>query len=181
MSCLLLRFDGSFGGGCGGCGAVLLKGNAPVWQGARFLPDCPTSAHAEFEGLILGLEAASDRAPGELTVEGDCRVVLSQAAGEARSRKLSKLNARAQAGIRRLPLKMRPAFANIPREDNAHADALARAAVDASQALHGAAVLLRPHQLEYPRQLVVSFLRRPSLLSCGPGVRHGRRVLRDFL
>ena len=137
-----LTFDGSFRGGCGGAGAVLhcAEGNVH-WQGARYLSNCASSAHAEFEGLIFGLSSAEEYSPVSLLVEGDCRVVIAQCSGRARARKLSKLNARAAATLERLPLQSLPAFGSISREDNFHADALSRAAVDATQALHGAAIL----------------------------------------
>lgn len=140
---MILRFDGSFRAGAGGAGAVLLSDASSVelWQGARFLESCSTSAHAEFEGLILGLEAARTFEPASLHVEGDCRVVLAQASGKARSRKLSKLNARANAAITQLLLSTAPTFDSIPREKNSQADALSRAAMDAVQALYAAAVI----------------------------------------
>ena len=57
---LTLRFDGSYTAGAGGAGAVLFSPETDkvVWQGARFLERCPSSAAAEYEGLILGLEAS---------------------------------------------------------------------------------------------------------------------------
>lgn len=145
LQALTLRFDGSYRGGCGGCGAVLLSQPAQrvVWQGAKFLSHCPGSAHAEYEGLVLGLEAAaaSGFTSFSLDIEGDCRVVLSQAAGRSRSRKLSKLHSRAKACLEQMPLNGRPSYGSIPRDENEHADALSRAAVDAAQALHSGAIL----------------------------------------
>ena len=138
---LTLRFDGSFRGGAGGAGAVLYGGGEACWQAARFLSACPSSSHAEFDALCLGVEAAAQFSPSALAIEGDCRVVLSQAAGDAKARKLSKLNSRAATAIEQLPLSARPTFELIGRKRNAHADALSRAAVDAARALHAAAVL----------------------------------------
>ena len=142
---LTLRFDGSFRGGCGGAGAVLLHSPSETvqWQGARFLSECPSSAAAEYEGLILGLEAAVQMDPGELHVEGDCRLVLSQAAGSARPRKMGKLHKRASDLLERLApeLIQRPKFSSIPRDTNAHADALSRVAVNGMQRLHRSAIL----------------------------------------
>ena len=75
-----LRFDGSFHGGSGGAGAVITSNSGTVqWHGASFLSGCATSAHAEFEGLILGLSAAEHLRPSaSLLIEGDCRVVVGQ-------------------------------------------------------------------------------------------------------
>ncbi len=57
---VLLRFDGSLAanGRAGGAGAGLSWQGAVIWEGARFAPALPTSAAAEYEGLILGLTAA---------------------------------------------------------------------------------------------------------------------------
>ena len=121
---------------------MLMHEKEVCWQGARFLPRCPSSAAAEFEGLILGLEAANSMPSFEkLRIEGDCRVVLSQISGRARSRKLSKLHGRAREVLTTLSLLQCPSFHSIPRDTNGHADSLSRAAIDAAQALHGAIVL----------------------------------------
>ena len=174
-----LRFDGSFHGGSGGAGAVITSNSGTVqWHGASFLSGCATSAHAEFEGLILGLSAAEHLRPSaSLLIEGDCRVVvgqpvsiphlspppsltylsppllthysvdrhpppqLAQISGKARARKLSKSKARAEEVMSRLSAKSQLTFGSIPREENEHADALSRAAIDAMQALYAASVL----------------------------------------
>mmetsp|Transcript_3787 Transcript_3787/g.9949 ORF Transcript_3787/g.9949 Transcript_3787/m.9949 type:complete len:344 (+) Transcript_3787:134-1165(+) len=141
---LLLRFDGSFRGGCGGAGAVLLapESGRVEWQGARFLPRCSSSAAAEYEGLLLGLAAAKQTHPGAaLHIEGDCHLVLCQLSGRANSRKLSKLHARAQKALEQLELPCPPTTELLPRDCNGHADALSRAAIEARQALEKGAIL----------------------------------------
>jgi ribonuclease HI len=144
---LILRFDGSYKGRCGGAGAVLLSPDSDrvFWEGARFLPRCASSAAAEYEGLILGLEAAAaQHTPSAvLDVQGDCRVVLSQADGSSRSRKLSKLHTRAEKVLHRLAAKTH--FTSIPRTLNAHADGLSRAAIDATRMLHYTAIMSTAH------------------------------------
>ncbi|EOD11767.1 hypothetical protein EMIHUDRAFT_120241 [Emiliania huxleyi CCMP1516] len=111
---LRLRFDGSFrAGGAGGAAAVLSKDGVVWWEGARFVPSCVTSSHAEFEGLILGLEAARALSPDALRVEGDCRVVIDQMSGKARARKLSEPAGRAREALARLPLGSAPSFGAI--------------------------------------------------------------------
>jgi ribonuclease HI len=156
MLMLTLRFDGSFRGGSGGAGAVLTVNNggssssssssgagAVVWQGARFLRDCPNSAAAEYEGLLLGLDAALRERPTDLRIEGDCRLVLTQAAGTARPRKQRKQHKLVAAKLESLAphLTTRPCFESISRDENAHADALSREAVAAMEALHSGAIL----------------------------------------
>ena len=142
---LLLRFDGSFRGGCGGAGAVILAndGKTPgtvLWEGGRFLPRCVSSAAAEYEGLLLGLAAAHHLQPSSLHVQGDCRVVLSQFDGRAKSRKLSKLHARAKERLARLRV---PSLTSelLPRADNGHADALSRAVIEGMVDLQAGAIL----------------------------------------
>lgn len=135
---LTLRFDGSLRGVCGGAGAILVHDQQVVWQGARFLPRCATSVAAEYEGLLLGMTAARELGATGLHTEGDCKVVLRQLSGSARARKLHRLCTQAEAIASSFGA---PAtFAHIPREENDHADALSRAAVDAMVALHCAAV-----------------------------------------
>lgn len=142
---LHIRFDGSFRGSCGGCGAVLFLDNVLLWEGARFLPRCPSSTAAEYEGLLLGLAAAAQHAlepsvRAALTVEGDCRVVLTQFEGRATPRKLSKLHARAQEHVALLaPRSLSTSL--VPREQNAHCDALSRAAMDAAVDLRTGSIL----------------------------------------
>ena len=106
----------------------------------RFLERCPSSAAAEYEGLILGLAAAEREDPLQsLHIVGDCRVVLSQLDGRARSRKLSKFQKRAQMIIDSLACS--PTVELRPRASNEHADALARAAVDAARSLNAGIIL----------------------------------------
>jgi ribonuclease HI len=142
---LLLRFDGSFSGSCGGAGAVLscAEGGAIRWEGARFLPRCSSSAIAEYEGLLLGLAAAARIGPAALQIEGDCRVVIGQVCGDAKPRKLGKYHRRARALIDTLEAQGggRARLALLPRASNGHADALSRVAVEAAQALHSGAIL----------------------------------------
>ena len=58
MLAITLRFDGSLRGRSGGAGAVLLHEGSIIWQGVRYLEKPATSAHAEYEGLLLGLRSA---------------------------------------------------------------------------------------------------------------------------
>lgn len=133
---LTLRFDGCMRGRAGGAGAVLLHEGRVVWQGARYLHKPPTSAHTEYEALILGLGWARRLGVRRVSAEGDCRLVVRQMEGVASVRKLSRLHSAALALAETMPLTM----THIPRSENAHADCLARAAVDAQEELIAAAV-----------------------------------------
>ena len=141
-SCLLapaeltLRFDGCLRGRAGGAGAVLLHEGRVVWQGARYLHKPPTSAHTEYEALILGLVWARRLHASRVSAEGDCRLVVRQMEGVASVRKLSRLHSAALELAETVPLTL----THIPRSENAHADCLARAAVDAQEGLTAAAV-----------------------------------------
>ena len=81
LGAVTLRFDGSLRGRSGGAGAVLLHEGAVVWQAARYLERPATSAHAEYEGLLLGLRGARALRARQVTAEGDCRLVLRQMEG----------------------------------------------------------------------------------------------------
>lgn len=133
---LTLRFDGCMRGRAGGAGAVLLHEGRVVWQGARYLHKPPTSAHTEYEALILGLSWARRLNASAVSAEGDCRLVVRQMEGVDRARKLSRLHRVALEVAEAVPLTM----THIPRSENAHADCLARAAVDAQAGLTAAAV-----------------------------------------
>ena len=87
LGAVTLRFDGSLRGRSGGAGAVLLHEGAVVWQAARYLERPATSAHAEYEGLLLGLRGARALRARQVTAEGDCRLVLRQMEGTASARK----------------------------------------------------------------------------------------------
>lgn len=134
----ILRFDGSLRGVCGGAGAILLHNERVIWQGARFLPRCASSAAAEYEGLLFGMTAAQKLGVTQLHTEGDCSIVLKQLSGSARARKLHHQCVRAMALASSFGL---PAtYAHIARAENGHADSLSRAAVDAMQALYCSAI-----------------------------------------
>ena len=131
MLAITLRFDGSLRGRSGGAGAVLLHEGSIIWQGVRYLEKPATSAHAEYEGLLLGLRSARALQAHSVAAEGDCRLVLRQMDGTASSRKLSRLHNAALALADTMPLTL----THIPREENAHADSLSRIAVDTQQQL----------------------------------------------
>ena len=134
-----LRFDGSLRGRSGGAGAVLLHEGMVVWQAARYLERPATSAHAEYEGLLLGLRGAHTLQVGRVLAEGDCRLVLRQMDGTASARKLSRLHGAAMALAAALPQPL--TLAHIPRAENGHADCLSRLAVDTQARLLSTAVL----------------------------------------
>jgi hypothetical protein len=82
-------------------------------------------------------------------------LVASRAVRQARPRKLRKLHTQAQTALARLSLSGQPTIGSIGRDENEHADALSRAAVDAAAALHAAAALAAARAGEVQRALAL--------------------------
>ena len=58
----IMNFDGCSKGnpGLGGAGAVIYNENDEIWSGTFFVGENATNNHAEYAGLILGLEQARE-------------------------------------------------------------------------------------------------------------------------
>jgi ribonuclease HI len=76
----VLRFDGCSRGnpGLSGCGAVIYHDNDEIWAGDFYVGSNATNNHAEYAGLILGLQQALEMNIETLTVEGDSLLVIQQ-------------------------------------------------------------------------------------------------------
>jgi len=76
----VLRFDGCSRGNPGqsGCGAVIYHDNDEIWAGDFYVGSNATNNHAEYAGLILGLQQALEMNIETLTVEGDSLLVIQQ-------------------------------------------------------------------------------------------------------
>jgi ribonuclease HI len=74
-----LQFDGCSKGnpGLAGAGAVLYKNNIEVWSGYKFVGENSTNNHAEYAGLILGLQQAKDMGIKSLLIAGDSLLVIN--------------------------------------------------------------------------------------------------------
>jgi len=149
---LAVWFDGALhgsGGTGGGAGAVVLNTatGRVVWQGARFLEQPGTSMQAEYEGLLLGLDAAARLtaalpagAVTSVAAHGDCKMLVRQMSGEVVARKTAPLHGAASRAAAALaastgsPVR----FHFAPRANNHWADSLARGAIDAFTAAHAA-------------------------------------------
>eukprot|EP00977_Amphora_coffeiformis_P019891 scaffold7575_cov159-Amphora_coffeaeformis.AAC.6 len=88
-----------------------------------------TSAEAEFEGLILGLEGLlawqESLAPfvdGGILVQGDCKTAIQQMQGRSRPRKLAHLCDHANELVQKIPWPLQ--FEHCPREQNVLCDRL---------------------------------------------------------
>ena len=80
----LLQFDGCSKGNPGkaGSGAVIYKNNNEIWGKSLFIGDKNTNNEAEYIGLIIGLEEATNMGIKKLYVEGDSLLVIKQMKGE---------------------------------------------------------------------------------------------------
>ena len=89
-----------------------------------------TNNVAEYRGLIAGLEAAADLAPGaDVQVRMDSKLVVEQMSGrwQIKHPAMRPLASQASAAARRLG---RVSYEWVPRAQNAHADRLANLAMD---------------------------------------------------
>jgi len=79
-----LNFDGCSKGNPGlcGAGAVIYKLGKEYWSNHFFVGEKFTNNHAEYAGLILGLQQAKAFEIKELLVEGDSLLVINQMKGE---------------------------------------------------------------------------------------------------
>lgn len=122
-------FDGACLGNPGpmGAGAVVTVGTQTQTV-SRFLGR-GTNNVAEYEAVLAGLDLATRMGATSATLRGDSQLVLRQLQGRyaVKAPALVPLHARAQQllqGLRPVALEW------IPREENARADALAKAAVE---------------------------------------------------
>ena len=76
----LMRFDGCSKGNPGkaGCGAVIYHKGWEIWSDSCFVGINETNNHAEYAGLILGLQKALELNVESLDVEGDSLLVIQQ-------------------------------------------------------------------------------------------------------
>jgi ribonuclease HI len=150
---VVFQFDGSFrppkDPGCptlnsklATCASCLFRSSdngrtlRPLAVGSRFLP-IPvdmTSGHAEYEGLLLGLEWLStktkDSSPttnekDHLIIQGDCKTVIDQLSGTSISRKLQTKHKQAELHLNEISRNFdKIVFQHIPRNQNSICDNL---------------------------------------------------------
>jgi len=82
----LLKFDGCSKGnpGLAGAGAVIYNHDKEEWFDSFFVGENSTNNHAEYAGLILGLQQAKHMGIQNLRVEGDSLLVINQMKGTYR-------------------------------------------------------------------------------------------------
>ncbi len=125
-----LMFDGGSRGNPGpcGCGFVIYKGDDCIHEGSTYL-GVNTNNHAEYMGLVLGLEKAVAINIKTLIVKGDSLLIIKQMNGEykVKSDNLKSLHERANTASKKLNSVQ---FIHVKRELNKVADALANKAMD---------------------------------------------------
>jgi ribonuclease HI len=75
-----MNFDGCSKGnpGLSGAGAVIYEDNQEIWGDHLFVGEKFTNNHAEYAGLILGLQQAKKMNIKNILVEGDSLLVINQ-------------------------------------------------------------------------------------------------------
>ena len=125
-----LHVDGAARGNPGpaAAGIVLLDPSGrPVRQIGKVLGRL-TNNQAEYQALLLALEAVAPYAPPDLQVLMDSELVVLQVTGRYRVKDpiLQQLHARVQAAV----ANKKVTFRHVPRRLNAEADRLANLALD---------------------------------------------------
>ena len=79
----IMNFDGCSKGnpGLAGAGAVIYYNNDEIWKGSFFVGENATNNHAEYAGLILGLQQAKQFEINSLLVKGDSQLVINHMIG----------------------------------------------------------------------------------------------------
>lgn len=131
---LVVYIDGASSGNPGPCGcAAVVKtpGGETVLEKARAFGPA-TSNVAEYQGLILGLEAAATLKVPHLTIRSDSQLLVRQLAGryKVRSPLLKPLWRQARGML--APFET-VKIERIPRQENKEADALARKALQTAR------------------------------------------------
>lgn len=127
----ILRFDGCSKGnpGLAGCGAAIYHDNDEIWSGYMYVGDNSTNNHAEYTGLILGLQQALEMNIVSLAVEGDSQLVINQMNKiyNCKSPNLFELYEKANELTKKFKIIT---FNHIYRKQNKRADQLSNIAID---------------------------------------------------
>jgi len=127
----IMNFDGCSKGnpGLGGAGAVIYYNNDEIWSGTFFVGENATNNHAEYAGLILGLQHAIELDIKTLLVKGDSQLVLNHMTGvyKCKSPNLVQLYDRAKELERSFDIIK---YEHVLRNFNKRADELSNIAVD---------------------------------------------------
>lgn len=127
----LVMVDGAARGNPGhaGCGAVILDGKGTVVKELSRYLGHSTNNVAEYEGLLMGLEAALQLGQKRIRVQSDSQLLVRQLQGAYRvqNEKLKPLFQKAVALLRQFESYR---ILHVPRELNRLADRLANKGID---------------------------------------------------
>jgi len=126
-----LNFDGCSKGnpGLAGAGAVIYNYNTELWSNYLFIGEKFTNNHAEYSGLILGLERAVVLGIKNLKVEGDSLLVINQMKGIYKCKSDNLLELYNEA--KKLEQKFdKIEYEHVLRNKNKRADELSNKAID---------------------------------------------------
>ena len=126
-----LMFDGGSRGnpGLSGAGAVIYYFDKEIWSESFFVGVNATNNHAEYAGLILGLQQAKSLNIKYLKVEGDSLLVINQMKGTYKCRSENLLDLYDKAKELSSYFEVLD-FNHILRNQNARADELSNIAID---------------------------------------------------
>lgn len=131
VSSAVIKSDGGARGNPGPAGAAFViedENGTVITSGGRYIGEA-TNNVAEYEGLLLGLEAAAEAGISDITVQCDSELIVKQINGQYRVKhaNLKPLHARAQLLLRNFRSVR---VMHIRREENVLADALVNEAID---------------------------------------------------
>lgn len=126
-----LNFDGCSKGnpGIAGAGAVIYHFDKEYWSGTFFVGEMFTNNHAEYAGLILGLQQAKDLGIKQLKVEGDSLLVINQMKGTYKCKSINLIELYNKA--KKLESHFEKVeYSHVFRNKNKRADELSNIAID---------------------------------------------------
>jgi ribonuclease HI len=128
----VLKFDGCSKGnpGLAGAGAVIYYNNNELWNEHFFVGKNATNNHAEYAGLILGLQQAVLMGIQNLTVKGDSQLVINHMKGIYKCKSINLLELYDKAKSLESNFQ-KIEYIHIYRNENKRADQLSNIAIDA--------------------------------------------------
>jgi ribonuclease HI len=126
-----LYFDGCSKGnpGKGGAGAVIYHNQEEIWSNYAFLGDNVTNNYAEYQGLLMGLNAALNLNIKNLAVYGDSKLVINQLNGTFQVKAGNLVECYNNAALIKNKLNY-VTFKHVYRTENKRADKLANLGVE---------------------------------------------------
>ncbi len=126
-----MNFDGCSKGnpGLAGAGAVIYYFDKECWSDTFFVGEMFTNNHAEYAGLILGLQQAKDLGIKQLKVEGDSLLVINQMKGTYKCKSINLIELYDKAKELESHFE-KVEYSHVFRNKNKRADELSNIAID---------------------------------------------------